>query len=161
MGRYTESSIRPRFSEQPKNGICFSFEGDQPSLAHFTPDRRTEEILASPATPQQDNDNTLRGKLLDCLYDGVYFADLDRRITYWNKGAERLTGYTAQETVGRCCFDKFLMHMDDRGSCLAGCPLRQTLSDGQQREAELYLLHKNRHRVPVSVRVSPSAMSRD
>jgi len=26
--------------------------------------------------------------LLDNLYDGVYFADKDRNITYWNHGAE-------------------------------------------------------------------------
>ena len=26
--------------------------------------------------------------LLDNLYDGVYFLDSDRKITYWNKGAE-------------------------------------------------------------------------
>ncbi len=34
-------------------------------------------------------------QLLDNLYDGVYFVDRDRAITYWNKGTERLTGYTA------------------------------------------------------------------
>ncbi len=25
--------------------------------------------------------------LIDNLYDGVYFVDRDRKITYWNKGA--------------------------------------------------------------------------
>ena len=32
-------------------------------------------------------------ELLDNLNDGVYFVDRDRRITYWSKGAERITGY--------------------------------------------------------------------
>ena len=36
-------------------------------------------------------------KLLDALYDGVYFVDKDRRILFWNRGAERLTGYTQKE----------------------------------------------------------------
>ena len=31
-------------------------------------------------------------ELLDNLSDGVYFVDGERRITYWNKGAERITG---------------------------------------------------------------------
>ncbi|MDA8137496.1 MAG: PAS domain-containing protein [Desulfobacteraceae bacterium] len=31
-------------------------------------------------------------KLLANIRDGIYFTDLDRRITYWNKGAERITG---------------------------------------------------------------------
>jgi PAS domain-containing protein len=26
--------------------------------------------------------------LLDNIADGIYFVDRDRRITYWNKGAE-------------------------------------------------------------------------
>lgn len=30
-------------------------------------------------------------RLLDRLNDGVYFVDRDRRITYWNQGAARLT----------------------------------------------------------------------
>jgi diguanylate cyclase (GGDEF)-like protein/PAS domain S-box-containing protein len=68
-----------------------------------------------------------------------------------------LTGYAADEAVGKCCFDNFLVHMDDSGTllCRAGCPLRETMSDGEQREAEIFLLHKHGHRIPVSVRVSP------
>ena len=30
-------------------------------------------------------------RLLDSLHDGVYFVDRERKILYWNKGAERLT----------------------------------------------------------------------
>jgi diguanylate cyclase (GGDEF)-like protein/PAS domain S-box-containing protein len=103
------------------------------------------------------DDGSLRATLLDSLHDGVYFADTDRKITYWNKGAERLTGYSAEEAVGKHCFDNFLMHTDDCGTllCFAGCPLRQTIADGEQREADVFLLHKNGHRVSISVRVSP------
>jgi diguanylate cyclase (GGDEF)-like protein/PAS domain S-box-containing protein len=96
-------------------------------------------------------------QLLDSLYDGVYFVDAERRITYWNKGAELLTGYEASEVVGRHCFDNFLVHVDQTGHalCSQGCPLSQTISDGKRREAEVYLRHKLGHRVPVSVRASP------
>jgi len=43
--------------------------------------------------------------LLDNLHDGVYFVDCERRITYWNRGAERITGYSADEVVGSRCSD--------------------------------------------------------
>ncbi len=120
----------------------------------------SQQIEKPPALPDklvQQDESGFRGKLLDCLYDGIYFVDKHRKITYWNKGAERLTGYTAQEAVGKHCFDNFLIHMDDGGSllCLTGCPLRQTIADGQEREAHVSLRHKQGHRVPVSVRVSP------
>jgi len=96
-------------------------------------------------------------KLLDSLYDGVYFVDQDRRITYWNHGAETLTGYTASDAVGRQCFDNFLEHVDEGGCalCVNDCPLAATIGDGQRREAEVYLRHKAGHRIPVSVRVAP------
>ncbi len=96
-------------------------------------------------------------EIIDNLYDGVYFVDSTRRITYWNKAAEELTGYTAEEAVGRHCFDNFLSHVDEQGRplCVAGCPLSITLADGERREQEVFFQHKNGHRVPVSIRVSP------
>ena len=32
-------------------------------------------------------------KLLDRVFSGVYFVGRDRRIIYWNNGAQRITGY--------------------------------------------------------------------
>jgi len=95
--------------------------------------------------------------ILDSLYDGVYFVDMNRRITYWNKGAERISGYESSETVGISCSDNLLVHIDENGVdlCKAGCPLAQTLTDGRERETEAYLQHKDGHRLPVVIRVSP------
>lgn len=96
-------------------------------------------------------------RILDSLYDGVYLVDLDRRTTYWNSGAERITGYRPDEAVGRRCQDNFLVHLDDRGNslCLNGCPLSSTMANGQPLEVEVYLQHKDGYRVPISVRAAP------
>lgn len=53
--------------------------------------------------------------LLDEMYDGVYFVDRHRRILYWNGGAERLSGYSADEVTGRFCGDNLLRHIDECG----------------------------------------------
>lgn len=96
-------------------------------------------------------------RLLDVLFEGVYFVDRERRITYWSRGAERITGYREREVLGAGCADDVLAHIDERGenACAAGCPIAATLADGQVREADLYLLHREGHRVPVSIRVAP------
>ena len=96
-------------------------------------------------------------RILDSLHDGVYFVDPDRRITYWNSGAERITGYRADEAVGKRCQDNFLVHVNDKGDslCLDGCPLSRTMADGHPQEAEVYLQHKDGFRVPISVRAVP------
>lgn len=103
------------------------------------------------------NDPAFYKELVDNLFDGVYFVDLARTITYWNNGAARLTGYSADQAVGRSCFDNLLMHVDEkgRGLCAQRCPLMGTMQDGKPREAEIYLRHKEGHRVPVSVRAAP------
>ena len=95
--------------------------------------------------------------LLDNFSDGVYFVDPERRITYWNKGAERISGYAAGEVVGSFCFDEILMHVNAAGNrlCQNGCPLAATLADGEPHEAEVFLHHRDGHRVPVQVRVAP------
>lgn len=95
--------------------------------------------------------------MLDYLTDGVYFTDLDRRIAYWNKGAEMMSGFSREEVVGKRCLDNVLLHVDAEGNelCKNGCPLSETLQDGQPREADVFLHHKNGHRVPVHIRVAP------
>lgn len=96
-------------------------------------------------------------ELLDHLNDGLYFVDRDRRITYWSKGSERITGYGAAEVVGRCCADNLLCHVDAKGNslCLGGCPLSFAMDDGRTRNGEIFLHHREGHRVPVTVRAFP------
>ena len=100
---------------------------------------------------------TLYRDVLDNIYDGVYFLDVDRRILFWNKGAERITGHRSEDVLGRPCADDILCHVDDHGRslCRDGCPAAEVLEDGQRRESEVYLLHKNGYRVPVRIRVAP------
>lgn len=95
--------------------------------------------------------------VLNGVKDGVYFVDKDRKITFWNKAAEEITGFTAEEVNGKYCYNNILNHVDDAGCqlCMNGCPLHKTLEDGQIRDTTVYLHHKDGHRVPVSVHVMP------
>jgi diguanylate cyclase (GGDEF)-like protein/PAS domain S-box-containing protein len=96
-------------------------------------------------------------EILDNLYDGLYLVDRDRTITYWNRAAERISGFKAGEIIGRSCSDNILTHMDSEGNnlCTGMCPLAATIQDGNMREDEIFMHHKDGHRVPVSVRISP------
>lgn len=96
-------------------------------------------------------------EIIDNLYDGVYFVDRDRVISYWNKGAERITGYQADEILGRSCHDNILNHVTAEGEylCTGGCPLMACMNDGEVREADVFLHHADGHRLPVLVRCAP------
>jgi diguanylate cyclase (GGDEF)-like protein/PAS domain S-box-containing protein len=99
----------------------------------------------------------MRAAVLENLSDGVYFVNRTRRILYWNKGAEQITGFSADDVVGRRCKDNILSHCDEAGTILCGshCPLLDAIQDGKQREAHVYLHHKDGHRKPVRIRAAP------
>lgn len=96
-------------------------------------------------------------ELADSLNDCVYTVDRDRRITAWNSAAERVTGYTRQEVLGRRCHENILCHCDLDGMalCAGGCPLTTAIRDERSREDRIWLRHKLGYRMPVEVRTRP------
>lgn len=54
-------------------------------------------------TEQRQNESRLRQQaaLLDETEDSIVVRDLDDRISYWSRGAERMFGWSAAEAVGR------------------------------------------------------------
>ncbi|MEJ2639135.1 MAG: sigma 54-interacting transcriptional regulator [Desulfosarcinaceae bacterium] len=46
-------------------------------------------------------------RILDSLKEGIVAHDLKRRIFYFNREAERITGYARQEVLGRDCHEVF------------------------------------------------------
>jgi PAS domain S-box-containing protein len=55
--------------------------------------RRTEEALAE------------RAQLLDLTHDTVFVRDMKDVITYWNRGAQELYGWSSEEAVGKVSHD--------------------------------------------------------
>lgn len=95
--------------------------------------------------------------LLNSVEEGIYYVNKDGEITFWNKGAERITGFSANEVLYKRCSDNILNHIDDEGTdlCRGMCPLKFTIKDGLPRESTVYLQHKKGHRVPVMIKIMP------
>lgn len=95
--------------------------------------------------------------LLSNVSDGVYFTDRHRTIIYWNKAAEGITGFSAEEVMGHGCHDNILIHVDDHGRslCQAGCPMAQTIKDLKPHQGHVFVHHKLGHRIPVHIRTMP------
>jgi diguanylate cyclase (GGDEF)-like protein/PAS domain S-box-containing protein len=95
--------------------------------------------------------------VLNHLNEGVYFVDKNRTITFWNQGAERISGYSESEVVHKPCYWNVLMHADSTGNnlCEDRCPLLLTMEDGKIRDETLLLRQKDGSRVPVAVHVIP------
>jgi diguanylate cyclase (GGDEF)-like protein/PAS domain S-box-containing protein len=102
------------------------------------------------------DDASLR-EFMSRLDVGVYIWDRESKISFWNKAAERLSGYSAEEMLGRRCSDNRLRHVtpDGLNLCLGGCPMTAAMLDGAVREAEVYMHNRDGSRQPIAVWASP------
>lgn len=107
---------------------------------------KIEEILSQPAID-----------IIKHLEVGAYVVSPDREICLWNEKAKEITGYSPEEVEGSKCQDNILRHVDDNATelCIHGCPLLETIKDGQIRKARVYLRHKMGFRLPVRIETIP------
>jgi diguanylate cyclase (GGDEF)-like protein/PAS domain S-box-containing protein len=91
--------------------------------------------------------------ILENLPLGVYVVDRERKIVFWNCGAERITGYLRHEMLGRFCQSNLLAHCTAAGQllCGEGCPVASVMLDARPREAKMHLRHRLGHRIEVKV----------
>ncbi|MGD1102676.1 MAG: PAS domain-containing protein [Terriglobia bacterium] len=94
---------------------------------------------------------------LESLQTGVCMVDRDRKISFWNDGAERITGYLRQDVLGRFCGEILLVkfHGNKVALCEHACPLVAAMRGGKARESRVYLHHKSGYAVPISLRAAP------
>lgn len=103
---------------------------------------------------------TASNVILDSLSDGVYVCDRDRRIVFWSKAAERITGWETADVVGRRCLDEVLCHVDKDGHRLCGeefCPLHRAMVTGTRSTVGLIVFAQGKqgNRIPMQVTVAP------
>ena len=96
-------------------------------------------------------------QLAEKLPYGLYIVSPDRTILFWNDEAERITGYTREEMVGRKCATTNLHHLDEKGTplCQTYCPLLQCMDEEKTKTKKLIFTHKNGFRVVISAHFIP------
>ncbi len=84
--------------------------------------------------------------ILDSIGDGVFTVDLNRVITFFNRAAERITGFSRSEAVGRQCWEIF-----KTGLCQRGCIVQQALEeDAPVLRSSLTIVNSADEKIPVS-----------
>ena len=99
-------------------------------------------------------------EILDALADGAYITDADRKIVFWSRAAERITGWSARDVVNHHCADNILVHVDKDGNQLCSdvhCPLHRAMVTGEMSEEPflVFAQHKQGYRIPLEVSVAP------
>jgi PAS domain S-box-containing protein len=85
--------------------------------------------------------------ILDSISDGVFTVDGEWRVTSFNRAAERITGVSRKDAIGRRCSDVFRASM-----CETRCALRHTLETGRAVVNQAaFIVTADGRRVPISV----------
>ncbi len=93
-------------------------------------------------------DPRFAGLLLEAMADGVFTLDAKGRITSWNPSMERITGYTADEAMGKRCTILNFSRCFGKG-CPTGFMECGIFKWGAVDSKECHLRHKSGRDVPV------------
>ncbi len=85
--------------------------------------------------------------ILDSIADGVFTIDLDWRISSFNAAAEKITGMSRDEAVGKFCAEVFRATI-----CEDSCVLRRTMESGEPViNEEISIVRSDGDTIPISI----------
>lgn len=88
--------------------------------------------------------------ILDSVADGVFTVDEEMRITWFNRAAEEITGFSREEALGQSCCEIFRSNI-----CFTQCPVREAMAGGRNViNREVDILDRQNREVPISVSAS-------
>ncbi|MBN1301521.1 MAG: sigma 54-interacting transcriptional regulator [Melioribacteraceae bacterium] len=73
-----------------------------------------------------DLNSKLKDHILDSIGEGVFTVDKNFRINFFNKAAEKITGYKREDIIGRFCKHVFRSKL-----CYTDCPIAIALKSGR------------------------------
>jgi len=90
------------------------------------------------------------GTILDSIADGVFTIDADRRITTFNRAAEKITGYAKEEAIGKFCNEIFRASI-----CRQACAIDEAVREKRDVvDRPLNIISKDGSSIPISVSAS-------
>lgn len=134
--RWVEGMGRPE--RQPDGTVLFDA-----IMLDITLRKRAEEAIQYQA------------QLLDTVEQGVIALDLDARVTWWNRHAEEMYGYTATEVMGRPLADLIVLPEEREAFAAFLAPVR----NGASRTADVRHSRKDGSVLLASFTMAPTALA--
>lgn len=85
--------------------------------------------------------------IFDSIEEGVFTIDLEYRITSFNRAAEKITGVSRREAIGRFCLDVFRTNV-----CKTDCVFQRAFKDNKPVfNIPVYMVRSDLKRIPIAV----------
>jgi diguanylate cyclase (GGDEF)-like protein/PAS domain S-box-containing protein len=142
--------ILPIQSERRLQGVCVAL--NKLDGLFVKADLELFETLAVPLANLLKNFNLVKRlenqqrrhlAVLDAAVDGFIEVDRNFKITLFNKGAENLTGWSADDALGRTCSEVLQPHSPDGTLLCHTCPLKRSFRYGLSVSNVETLIHTN------------------
>lgn len=89
--------------------------------------------------------------VFDSIADGLFTVDDNWNVTYFNEAAQRITGTSVAEALGRKCWDVFRSSL-----CDGQCAIRESVDMGKRVvNKSIFIVRADGTKVPVSISASP------
>ncbi len=93
---------------------------------------------------------TVTETILESISDGVFTVDHNWRIMSFNRAAEKITGISRDEAIGRYCWEVFRSNM-----CEKNCALKRTMAEEKSFvSSSTYIINSERRMIPIQVSTS-------
>jgi len=93
--------------------------------------------------------------IMDSIADGVFTIDTEWRITTFNRAAERITGFKAEQVIGKVCKEVFCKDVFGTEMCEENCPLKRALETGKPvSNYEINILNRDGRKLTINVSAS-------
>ena len=85
--------------------------------------------------------------ICDSLADGVFTVDMNWRITSFNRAAEKITGISREDAIGKRCHEVFRANV-----CETGCVIQKSIETGKTiSDVPVYIVRADKKRIPITV----------
>jgi len=86
-------------------------------------------------------------EILDRIVDGIFTIDKEKKLLFMNLAAEKITGFSREEAIGKFCFDILRSNI-----CQTRCTLDQTFETGKDLVGiSAVIINKKGKEIPISI----------
>jgi len=112
-----------------------------------TNDLFESSILCYDDVVKKKDPETFFNVILNSIADGVFTTDNKGKITFINKAAEEITGFSSKEAIGHFCFDIFRADI-----CQTRCALKETLKTKKEiTNLPVTILNREGKKIPINI----------